>query len=108
MIQHKPQEVRVKEAVPRNTLAQLSSLYRTSRGQQANPRVTTLLARTTLDLKCTNCGLSFKKTFEERRRTLAYNQGEMVKLDNACPNKCGSQWFSVQEQHSIRKFKRHY
>ncbi len=29
----------------------------------------------------------------------------MVKLDSACPNKCGSQWFSVQKQRSIRKFK---
>ena len=66
------------------------------------------MARTTLELKCTSCGIGFKKTFEERRRTTYYNEGEMVKLDYACPNKCGGEWFSVQKQHSIRKFKRHY
>jgi len=63
------------------------------------------MARTTLDLKCLKCGFSFKKTFEERRRTTHYNQGEMLKLSNACPNKCGGEWFNIQEQHSIRKFK---
>jgi len=30
----------------------------------------------------------------------------MVKLDSACPNKCGRQWFSVQKQQSIRRFKK--
>ena len=50
----------------------------------------------------------FKKTFEERGRSTFYSEGEMVKLDSACPNKSGSQWFSVQKQHSIRKFKKRY
>jgi len=66
------------------------------------------LTRTTLDLRCTNCGTVFKKTFEERGRSAFYSEGEMVKLDNVCPNKCGSQLFSVQKQHSIRKFKKSY
>jgi hypothetical protein len=66
------------------------------------------LARMTLELKCVSCQVSFEKTFEERRPTAVYDQGELLKLDNACPNKCGGQWFSVEKQHSIRKFKRHY
>jgi len=66
------------------------------------------LARMTIDLKCVKCGVFFKKTFEERRPTSVYDPGELLKLDNACPNKCGGQWFSVERQHSIRKFKRHY
>jgi hypothetical protein len=66
------------------------------------------LTRTTLELKCTNCGTVFKKTFEERGRSTFYGDGEMVKLENACPNKCKNQWFTIQKQHSIRKFKKRY
>ncbi len=61
-----------------------------------------------MELKCANCGTVFKKTFEERGRSASYNEGEMVKLENACPNKCENQWFSVQKQHSIRRFKKRY
>ena len=59
-------------------------------------------------MKCIKCGVGFKKTLEERRRTLVYNEGEMLQLSKACPNNCGGEWFSIQKQHSIRKFKRHY
>src|SRR5881296_1197876 len=40
------------------------------------------LTRTTLELKCTNCGTVFKKTFEGRGRSTFYSDGEMVKLQH--------------------------
>ena len=66
------------------------------------------MTRTTLELKCANCGTVFKKTFEERGQSTFHGEGETVKLENACPNKCENLWFSVQKQHSIRKFKKQY
>ena len=66
------------------------------------------MTKTTLELKCTNCGTVFRKTLDERGRNAIYSEGEMVKLEDACPNKCKNEWFSIQKAHSIRKFKKRY
>jgi len=61
-----------------------------------------------LDLKCLRCGTSFKRSLEEKRNK-TYSEGEMVRLsEKACPGECGNEWFTVEKQHAIRKFKRHY
>ncbi len=59
-----------------------------------------------LELRCVKCKVGFKKTIEERRRTTNYNEGEMVRLLNECPNKCGGEWFAIEKLHPIRKFKK--
>lgn len=66
------------------------------------------LARIVLDLKCVKCQVKFKRSLEERRRTMIFAKGEMVHLEDACPDKCGGEWFTIEKLHSIRKFKRHY
>ncbi len=66
-----------------------------------------VLARFVLELKCVKCGVSFEKSFEERRRTTVYSEGQLVRLPDSCPNQCGGEWFSVGREHSIRKFKRY-
>lgn len=66
------------------------------------------LSRMVLDLKCLRCGTSFKRSFEEKRKK-SYSEGEMVRLgEKTCPGECGNEWFTVEKQHAIRKFKRHY
>ena len=66
------------------------------------------MARFVLELKCVKCGISFEKTFEEKRRTTVYSKGEMIRLLGSCPNQCGGEWFAIEKEHSIRKFKRRY
>ncbi|HEY4822082.1 MAG TPA: hypothetical protein VIH83_00155 [Candidatus Bathyarchaeia archaeon] len=66
------------------------------------------MARYVLQLKCVKCGTGFEKTFEERRRTTFYSAGEMIRLPSSCPNQCEGEWFAIQKEHSIRKFKRRY
>jgi len=59
-----------------------------------------------LELRCIKCNVGFKKTIEGRRKTSNYNEGEMVRYSNECPNKCGGEWFTVEKLHPIRKFKK--
>ncbi len=66
------------------------------------------MVRYTLELKCVKCGVGFEKTFEERRRTTVYQAGEMIRLADSCPNQCGGEWFAIEREHSIRKFKRRF
>ena len=66
------------------------------------------LTRTTLELRCTNYSTVFKKTFDERGRSTFYGEGEMVKLDSACPNKVRQAMVQRPETVSIRKFKKRY
>jgi len=67
------------------------------------------MVRTVLELRCMKCDVRFKRTFEERRRNVVYTEGQMMQLDrNACPNKCGGDWFSIEKEHPIRKFKRRF
>lgn len=66
------------------------------------------MGRMVLDVKCAHCGTVFKRSVEEKRRKV-YAKDEMIRLENkACPQNCDNEWFSVQKQHMIRKFKRHY
>ena len=67
------------------------------------------MARTVLELKCIKCGTRFEKSFDRRRGDLDHPPGETIRLGGPnCPNHCGSEWFTVEKQHPIRKFKRHY
>jgi hypothetical protein len=67
------------------------------------------MARVVLELRCVRCAVKFERSFEERRRQLNYSEGEMLQLDEkACPNHCGGDWFSIEKQHLIRKFKRRF
>ena len=67
------------------------------------------MGRAVLELRCVKCGTEFEKSFEQKRGDPDLPEGDMVNLgDDTCPNKCGGDWFSVQKQHPIRKFKRHY
>ncbi len=72
------------------------------------PRVQSPLARIVLDLRCVKCQVKFKQSLEEKRRTMTYTEGEMLRLQDACPDKCGGEWFALEKLHSIRKFKKHY
>ncbi len=66
------------------------------------------MTRTVLDLKCVHCGTVFKRSFEDKRRK-TYTSGELLRLEGkACPESCDNEWFSIEKQHAIRKFKRHY
>ncbi len=67
------------------------------------------MVRTVLELRCVKCNVQFERTFEDRRRNVIYNEGEMLQLDaKDCPNNCGGDWFAIEKQHPIRKFKRRF
>ncbi|TMH96903.1 hypothetical protein E6H18_02850 [Candidatus Bathyarchaeota archaeon] len=67
------------------------------------------MVRVVLELRCVKCAVKFERSFEERRRQLNYSEGEMLQLDEkACPNHCGGDWFAIEKQHPIRKFKRRF
>ena len=63
-----------------------------------------------MELQCIQCETRFEKSFESRRGAdLVYTKGQKIHLDNSvCPNKCGGDWFMVEREHPIRKFKRYY
>ena len=67
------------------------------------------MVRVVLELRCLKCGVKFERTIEERRRSTNYTEGEMLQLDrNACPNRCGGDWFAIEKHHPIRKFKKRF
>jgi len=62
-----------------------------------------------LELRCIKCGTEFEKSFEQKRGDSDLSEGEMVRLDDStCPNKCGIEWFAIERQHPIRRFKRRF
>ncbi len=67
------------------------------------------MPKVVLELRCIKCSTKFERSFEERRRDSSYTKGEMVRLEGStCPNNCGGEWFAIEKQHPIRKFKKRF